>query len=690
MIAVCNPISDKKSYQGEADVPKLPTPLDGKPCYAIEPAAKNLVTGFIIKEITMLLADISSPDQQREVFNYLVKGTPLTTLDLQEKAEKIKHQVEAKVHQETRLKNFSLKALYQPTTEAWIQTPLSSYSKEEQKEIENEYLALREEIFNTKIKNNPEFAKSDHIRLLAAALRGEKVDPNIKNAFTQLNFEAAKIIQEKYALASNWSFEETNPSKWLRIDQGFLNPSAIAAARSHLLEDNQETVVINYLDLIIDALYDLKEVLSKKLMMQLEQTKTNTDFKREDIALRADLTDKTAADMDKSAKRQRTLGVFSKVVTAIGIILSGVSILLTIASAGLLSPIAMAALAVTGVMITYSAVDAITGVTAKVFTQINELVDEMTSSMPDALAASFKAAAVVAIIAVVAIAVILSAPTGGSAGTTIAASTLSQAVRLATRQLAVQFTLILVMSSGVLLEFPAEMIALTGLDESSQKIVQLLVLVTEMILVLLVATKATNSLNQVPGATAPPKAPLLDRVKTSAATIKEELGRTAHAIQVAIFKAAQAATQPKETMVEALKSSKTILETGAKGFVSSLVKPGAILEERLKTGNISKVQLEELRALNQHLRVLNITSSTVFNMVEACFQYSIYKINAQLAETQEAEAQLKALLENLDAVIRQLQSSPNNEMINSVSQSIKTLFRSASAASSKLYNSYQG
>ena len=105
--------------------------------------------------------------------------------------------------------------------------------------------------------------------------------------------------------------------------------------------------------------------------MQLEQTKTNTDFKREDIALRADLTDKTAADMDKSAKRQRTLGVFSKVVTAIGIILSGVSILLTIASAGLLSPIAMAALAVTGVMITYSAVDAITGVTAKVFTQMN-------------------------------------------------------------------------------------------------------------------------------------------------------------------------------------------------------------------------------------------------------------------------------------------------------------------------------
>jgi|GEM_PF-4548541 len=687
LTAVAAAFTDKKNYEGEAAQPKLPNPTDGNNPSPIEPAAQNIVSGFISKQITMLLADVSSPNDSADIFNHLIEGTPLQNPKLKQQASQIKNSIEESVRQETKLENFSLDALYQPKKEAWIRTPIQAYTDGQKKEIHADFEIARKISLNEFIQVNPDL-DIETITLLKMALEGVKVDPSIKFALTQIDAKAIPVIQEKYGLPISWTPGTTETDKWKPVNKSIINPRSVGEARQALISKNTETVATNFLDVIIEALYSQRETLNQELLMHSELALSNMNFKRDDQVQSNKLSEKKLEEVTKSQSKSHKLAVFSKVMMAVGAAISVISMIVTIATAGLLSPLAVAALTVTGAMLTYSVVDATTGVTAKVFEEINKVFDDLTAGLTDAGAAALKLAAVVLVVTLVVIAVIATAPAGGSAGTSMATKALTlglaktiviEGTQMAARQLAVQLTLIMLMGSGVLMEFPSEILKLTGMNENSRQVFQMLIFLMEMAVIMVVATKATASITESGSAPVPAgtdKMTLTDTLKNTSTAIKTDLGETLKSSKKMIEDTLNAIRNPGNPI------------TGLKSSFSK-AKDALKLLKQLETEQvISRLPM----AIDRTFKLVNIGTGVVTHAVEAYYQFLIFAVYKDLSMTEQAEAELKALISVLDNAIEQLQAQATgaSDMSTSFAQSITALLNSISTSSNKLFNTLQG
>ncbi len=700
LTSVAVAITDKKSYDGEAGLPKLPSPSDGKSSPTIEPAAQNLVTGFISKQITMLLSDVTSPEDRTDIFNHLTKGFTLSKPELGALSTQIKESVENSVQQEAGLKQFTLTALYQPKSEAWVKTPVEPYSEAQKTEIRQFFQQQRELVLKEFALTNPGAATADEMALLETAMKGGTVDPRVRHLVTQLDQKAIAEVSIKYGLVLGWSPTTQEVDKWRPINKTLINPASLGKAREAMLTENTDEVTMNYLDAILDVLAKYSQFLSGKLLRDVNDLIGNIEIKKETIKMRGELSDAKLEEVLKSQKLAKNLGVFSEVMLYVGIGVSVLSAIATVLTFGAASPIAVAAVTVTLAAGTYTIVDHFTGMTSAAFTEINDAFNDLTSSWPDPLATMVKTYVVVAAAAMLVIAAVLLAPAAGpavageaaTAVTQITAAAVAQGMQVAARQLAIQIALIAVMGSGVLTELPKDLLEATGMDQDKAQALQMVIFVLEMLAVMLVAAKATSSISQsaTPASATQAADSLSTATKAQAAAknIKQSLQSTKEAAGNYAEFIIESIRNPKATGSSIADSIKRFGE--AFSYLDELGKPTIV--NGVEQAAVFPVKQQALILIDRVLKLFNTTTNVVSSSGKAVYSSQMYETTMDLSILEEEEAQLKAILAFLDDVIKRLQgvTASDTEFNTEIQDMFSGIISATSASTNKLFNTLQG
>lgn len=704
------------SGDAKAEEPRLPSPIEGQKKHGAEPAVQDIVRGFVAKEITMLLPQLNSPTAADSIFANLMTGAKLEDPKLLEIANQIRGQIEAKVKKEARLDNFTMEALYIPNEAAWTQTPLAPYGREKKAEIYDFHDQTLQKNLNdylTKATPQDPALLEDFAMMkerLTIAVGGGNVHPSIKAALTQIRELSIQETQQKYGLPIGWKPGITEVENWKPVNIGLVSVNAVGNARTERLVKNVDTLLTNlsemgkvllnelpendprrkevegYISTIIEATSKFKKQLEEFQMILAQQSEQYIGFIKDNQIARDKANINEVSEAKETINKQLRMEKFGLAMKIIGPIIAALSIVIGIAisaaTVGLASPIALAGVAVGLAMLTYSVVDSTTGATSKMMEGFNDLIDKMAGGASDFGKALIKLTMVITAVALVAllVAAIASGSGAGAAAnmaTQTIANTAKQATVMAMKQIAIQASVILIMGSGVLLEVPAEALKLTGWDNTTIDILKYAIMAMEMIAVMVVAMKMTSSSMKLPGADAAQAASqasqtVTQKLTSAAKTVKDEIANSVEATIEQLKKSL-------DTLINRVKNINTILPDIKTSFIESLQATKHIFTSRTKSQ--IALFLADRFAKTGPL-ILNTASSAY--MASVHFQLS--RILKESADTEEMLAEIQAMIDMLESVIKQLQSSMDvqAEDMMAFGETVENLFKSLTSSAKKL------
>ncbi len=710
--------------------PTLPSPLDSSrgTRKGAERAIQDLVIGFIAKEINLLLPQLAPPAEANAIFALLIQGGELKDPKLQNIANQIRSQVEAKVKKEFRLENFTLEALYTPNEKAWIQTPLAPYGKEKKAEINEFYnQSLQKNLGNFLTNALPKDAAlmEDYAIMkerLTMAVNGGHVHPTIKAALAEIKKISIQETQQKFGLPISWKPGTSEVDDWKPVNLGPVSVNAIGAARTERLLQNFDTVLKNlskagealleklpendsrkpevedYISAIIDAIYDYQKQLQEYQFLLAQQSQEHMDNILDIQETRNATYDEKSEEAKKTMKKQSNMETFSKVMAVVGPAIAFVSLAIAALTwwTGVGGAIAVAGLLVAGAMLAYTVTDSVVGattgtsLTAQAMEGLNDLIDQLPGS--DLNKALAKALAVAAVVVFIAAMVALVVVTAGASS-----SVAAQVIVSATKQLSIQASMILIMGSGVLMEIPSEALKATGLDNTTIDILKYAIIALEMLAVLAVAMKATSSAMKVNPALTPEEAAKAAAEEAAKAAAKAA-GQTSQSLSQKVTSGIKAfGTSSKESIEEAINGAIKGLEDFAKSLTYRIQHLDTILPDSkdwligFLKANVelfaSRTKKENLLfILNRFGAFITPAVNTASNAYMAYGHYQLYELLKQTADTEEMLAEIQAMLDLLNNVVKQLQAAMqgNTEDILIFTDTFDSLMKSLSESTKNL------
>lgn len=611
--------AQKTDWSTDSGTPELPPPLSVPGQTAItQQAVAVIVTGFIIRELETLLAPVGSVDDQKDLSNHLIQGTPLKNPKLGGKAAEIKSQVESKIQKEG-LKNFSLSALHAPNETAWIQSAPSS-----------DAIGILSPL---------------NVSLARTGLVMKNLDQAVDNVTTASN----KLLD---------SLPKNDP-------------------RRELLK--------NFIAAIIEATFGFKQSLAEFQVLLAQQSEGKIQSIGDLIKLRDKLLPRRMKEADDAAKKQAKAESMGKLMKILGPIVSAlvtaITAVVAFVTGGLGSPLLIAALAVGTIMTAYSVVDSTVEVTSKMIEGLNKLAEKATQDGSDLDKALFKFALALGAVAVAVVvtASIASGQPGATAGlaTQTAGVVMKEVALQVTKQLVIQATIIFIMSSGVMLELPTELLKLTGADETTVDALRFTFLALEMILMMAVLHKVTKPPTPVP----------TTAVTETTQTVTQQAAATARNIAAAAKEAILKSTDEVLTMFgDALAGTLKALDPrtwGAlaksmgKGIFDSIILPvarsfGGFVGD-VDAATLAKIKFDaRLQVANTFGRLSQPVMNIVTTSVMASVHFTLADIYRDQGETEKEQEQLNLLIDLVDNFLKQLNASQNStaDLMELLSESI--------------------
>lgn len=632
-----NYAAQKGDYHSDSANPGLTPPLSGASrAAAAEPAVQDIVDGFVTQMIITLLPNVGSIDDQNDVYNHLIKGTNLKNAKLQGKVDEIRSQTESEV-QALGFKNFKLTALRTPNETAWIQTPLAPGAV------------------------NIGILSPENVGLVRTKIFMENTIQTFDNVITV----STKLMD---ALPKN---------------------------------DPRRARIKDFISAMIEATFAFKQALEGYQIILAQQGEGKVASINDLIKLRDKLFPKklkeTVENFKKQAKAHK-MGPLMKVLgPLIGALITAITGLITAITLGAASPIFIAGMAVGIMLTTYSIIDSAADLTPKMLEGLNEIAEKATQDGSDSDKALFKFALVLSAVAMAAI-LLVAIPSGQGASvasnvaTQTAVQVAKQATLMATRQLIVQAAVIFMMSSGVLLELPTEMLKLTGADETTSDVLRFMILAMEMVVVMFITHKLTTGM----AAEAAPE--VAKKVtQTAASTAAQQTGSIAKGVADAAKVAKETAKTSLDDLIKMFGESWSAIRDTVDprilkdSLFNSIVKPIGILFAELPTDPIEKAAVEAAKKA-----ALATVARTVGGMTEnltkvamaganAALHFSLADIYKRQGMTDKEQEQLTALIDLLNNFLKQLESSQtsNTELIQELTGSIDNTLRLVRGAGQK-------
>lgn len=671
----------------KAEEPILPTPLEGNQKRSgVEPAVQDIVRGIIAKEIITMLPQTNAPGESEALFAHLMQGAELKNKKLQELANQLRPQIEAKIQKEGRLENFTLEALYIQNEKAWIQTPLAPMNKEMKGEVYAFYdqsLEKNLNVFLSKIQSQDPVQQEEYVHRLTLAVNGGHVHPSVKAALNEIKNLSIEETRHKFGLPISWKPGTTETDNWRPVNVGLTSLDAVGAARKERLnqnigdflklltqagealikkmpaEDPNRKEVENFLSTIMNAIFEYQRKLQEYQLVLAQQSEEHALNILSTQEARNATNETKIEEAREMQQKQNVMEAFSFAMKIIGPAIAIISMALMVASFGLASPIAMAGLAVGAAMLAYSVLDSTVGVTSKIIEGMNELVDKLpTNDLGKALAKVVIVIGAIAVIALLAAAVV--SGTGASAAANVATQTIATALRqaaaMAAKQIAIQASLILLMGSGVLMEVPSEALKLTGWNDTTINALKYAIIFVEMMAVLAVSIKLSSSAMKIESTTqqaAQTSMTTTEKISAAAKNASQQVKETFEGI-------AQSLAEFKDAFIFRVKNLKSI-PTDSKDWLINMLK--ASVDQFTHTWAHAQQQGENplkqmaILLLGRLGTVLPPLSNAIASGFMAYNHYQLYTILKEAADTEEMLAEIQAMLDLLNDVVKNLQSA---------------------------------
>ena len=519
---------DKRIYEANIRNPELPPPdpegQSGPQPYGM--AEQRLIKQKIAQKVVERLKE-NGLAAQKELYEAIVSGKPISDPKLAKMAKDIREEVTAFVREGAHLPDSW--TLTSTSAKDWIPTPVAPYDAAKQKEIDNAYhVAFDKSLKSYASKIAPPLT-AEQIEQIAAAYTSGKVPATIAEHFTAVSKIATEEVQKTFGLPNTWFRGTTTIEDWKPINLGIVTPKAVNQARLEMLLNNAEVLAKNLCtsmqevlskfppdDPIQDVGKEYITIISKairELKAALRDIEVKDAEKSQDAArARADMTksrqkalqeqiEKQKEAQEKQEKAEKTSFIMKIVGPIVAVLATVVGVLISIATFGLGSPLGVA-LIVAGIAVgialtTYSIVDSVTGCTSKLIESFNKWVEGMVPK-DEAKQKWVKLAIVAAIVAVLAIViVVVTVLSGGGAAANIATQAVAQAAKQAVleaiKQLTIQMIVMVIMSSNAIPELLGAILKANGVDEKTSKIWEIVVMAVTMVITMIAIAKGAGA-----------------------------------------------------------------------------------------------------------------------------------------------------------------------------------------------------
>ena len=323
----------------------------------------------------------------------------------------------------------------------------------------------------------------------------------------QIIEESTSETQKAWALPPSWNVGSTKPKDWTPVNREAIAPVSIEFARREILcnnvgelleslektgnkvmasfapNDPNNLAASDFIRVIASAIRDLKGVLRNLQLQDAEMSKKFSKAKLEDVKLRTieleNITKKNEEAMKNRLKQEKTskaMKIFGLVMSAVALVVSVLAIPVT----GGASVLIIAGIIVSATMLAYTALDFAFDVTSKAVQGCGKLLEKMAPGDENAWVRKIVKYTFAAVMVAVVICAIVF--TGGAATGNVVAATTAQIVKAVAiasiRQLAIQASMIALMSSNVIPELGTDLLIKSGAlgqnDEDGKMIAQII------------------------------------------------------------------------------------------------------------------------------------------------------------------------------------------------------------------------
>ncbi len=259
----------------------------------------------------------------------------------------------------------------------------------------------------------------------------------------------------------------------------------------------------DYLKTLAEAIRGLKELLQELQLQDAEITEKVSSLKFDQVKARLENLEKAKKERMEMEEKKRSQEKLSKFFKIFGPVISALTVIVGAALSifgGVGIGIIIAGVAVGTAMTTYSIVDGETGLTQNLMTALNNALESWFPGDDNVLArAGMKALLIAAAIVVLACALVVG---GGSIAANITSQVARQAITETGKQIAIQTSIMAVMSSNVFPELVSSSLIQSGAiskdDAKAKMIVEMIAMVLTMLAVLAAVSYASKTRPQPP------------------------------------------------------------------------------------------------------------------------------------------------------------------------------------------------
>lgn len=477
--------------------------------------------------------------------------------------------------------------------------------------------------------------------------------------------EAVEETKKTCGLPPLWSPNSTAPSEWVPVgdvgaatiktgkiynefffstSEQFLNNLEVAVKKveDSIPSDNPNRAPIgDLIRIIASALRELKGMLRDSRMTDADKSFEASKAKLDSVKERDELLTATQQKREEDRIAREKAEKTAKIFRILGPIMSAVSFILAVVAVGTggaAAPLAIAALVVSGAMLTYTVADAIvaevkgTGITGMAIAALNEYLESKFPGDENKSMRMLVKVWVVAVIVVVLAAVIIAS--GGGAASSVA----TQIAQAAAKEMAKQMIIIVIMASNVLPEMIIDRLIAWGAIDKDDSTAKMVIQIVVSLVAILAMTKMMSGGSKAP---AQDKAGPLD---APAKALTERMKDFIKELPAAV----------RQKFIDFAKGVKETFTIDPNKKVSDLAKFGSSLAKFSSLG----------------------TEATA-NILKGIEGMRLVKLLEEMGELGKADEMIQLLINLLQHILDSLQSDQEagGEWLNTIQQGIDSTFR---------------
>lgn len=571
--------------------------------------------------------------------------------------------------------------------------------------------------------------------ILKALRTGKPIKPlSLAQLALPLINQTKKEIREQAHLPQSWEPLSHLPQDWtplpvsdatkiqqVEIDlSSILAPGAVNQARATLILTNiteffidmekagQKTslelppaslhhvAMVEFIKVMAQVLRDLKEILREIQLKDTDASEQGQKRKMEAVQsrLRAmeEFANKQAEILKKQSDAQHTSEIMKWVGIGISALALAVSVVVTVMTFGAAAPLAvglaMAGLAVSLAMTTYSVVDSFTGTTQKLVESIKESIATTFAGDPE-----LQKAMQYLFLAVVVAVLIASIVLGGTGAASIAVTSVAgQAIKEAVKILAVQVLIMTIMASNVLPEVFGKIVRACGVSENDSKTWEIVLTIITMLIIMVAATLGGKGISMDK---------ITEGFKSAGRSIKSFAEKLSQGKEV-VTRELQLAMQKLEELIMALIAKLKVIpgqigKTAAQAG-ESFIDVGRGLKSLKDLAldpfiNRGKASPFSLALASQKLLELSRDSMHIADGINrGILGLELEKLSREVGLIKESEEMLQAIVQLVDKMLAYIQSGMDtrSEEILALQRAFSSFYSNMSRNTTKIFQTLQG